>query len=243
MHRVGDKLALFYIGTTYPCPHPATPEEVAAAEDRRGAAYDNFRIGCAIADRPEGPWERADAPALDVRADHWDSTITTNPAVCVCGDGSLLMIYRSNTAHGCRVGVARAAALREPFERVRDEPILTDLHLEDPFLWQDPATGQFQMIAKDLSGKATGEFHAGVHALSSDGVHWQLAPEPKAYSRNLTYRDSLPRQTGHLERPFVLFDENGEPSMLYFATARPEGPFIKIDDQNDHTWITGVPLR
>ncbi len=238
VHRIGDCYVLFYIGTTFPGRRPGTLEQVRTMKD---IAYDKFRIGYAVADRPEGPWQRLDAPALDVRPEKWDSSITTNPAVCVCADGSLLMIYRSNTMQGCRLGIARAAALGEPFERLCDEPILTDLHLEDPFLWQDPQTGRFQMIAKDLSGKATGEFHAGVHASSEDGIHWSLAAEPQAYSRTLTYADGRRREVGHLERPYILF-RNGEPAMLYFATAIPEGPFIKIDDVNRHTWITGVPL-
>jgi len=241
VHRIGDTFALFYIGTTYPESPPQTVDELNAAEDVRVRAYDAFRIGCAVADDPRGPWQRSSEPVLNVRPGEWDASIVTNPAVCVCADDSLLMIYRSNTPQGCRLGVARAAGLGQPFERLTDGPILENLHLEDPFIWQNRETGTFEMIAKDLSGKATGEVHAGAHALSTDGIHWNPASEAKAYSRSLRYTDGVQRPVGHLERPYVYF-EKGVPSMLYFATAQPEGAFAKIDHLNKHTWITGVPL-
>jgi hypothetical protein len=242
VHRIGNRFVLFYIGTTFEGDRPRTREELSRSAQLVEAAYNRFRIGCATAPSPEGPWTRLDEPVLDIRPGRWDTTITTNPSVCVCVDGSLLMIYRSNTPRGCRLGIALAAGLGDPFERLSDEPILTGMSLEDPFIWQDRTTGIFEMIAKDLSGRVCGEFHAGVHAVSHDGVHWKAAPEPKAYSRALRYADGSIRTVGHLERPFILFDENVSPVMLYFATTVPEGAFGSIDAVNKHTWITGVPL-
>ncbi len=241
VHRIGDRYGLFYIGTTFEGDRPASREALPAGGDLIARAYGGFRIGCATADSPEGPWQRQDSPVLDVRPGMWDASITTNPAVCACRDGSLLMLYRSNTPDGCRLGVARAADLGEPFERVGDGPILADLHIEDPFVWQDPVTGRFEMIAKDLSGRSTGEFHAGVHAVSPDGIDWRLAPEPKAYSRRLKMSDGTSRTFGHLERPYILFCD-GKMHTLYLATARPEGPFKQIEDRMHETWITAVGL-
>jgi len=240
VHRIGDGYALFYIGTTYPDPQPTRPGEL--CEDLIQRAYNGFRIGCAVAESPEGPWRRLDKPVLDVRPGRWDSTIVTNPAVCVCPDGALLMLYRSNTPRGCRLGVARAARLGAPFERLSDEPILEDMDIEDPFVWYDPRAERFEMIAKDLSGRATGECHAGLHATSEDGVHWRPAETPKAYSRRFVDRDGAARELGHMERPYVLFDEQGAPAMLYLATAEPEGSFKQIESRMTRTWISAISL-
>jgi hypothetical protein len=242
IHRVGDTWALFYIGTTFAGDRPATRAALSETGDLIERAYSRFRIGCATAPDPRGPWTRLDAPVLDVRPGKWDSTITTNPAVCVCRDGWLLMLYRSNTPGGCRLGAARAPRLGEPFERISDEPILADLAIEDPFVWQN-AEGVYEMVAKDLSGRITGEFHAGVHAISDDGARWRLAGEPKAWSRTLRFADGTSRTFGHLERPYVLMGPSGEPVMLYLATAIPEGPFKKIDARLHDTWITAIPLE
>jgi hypothetical protein len=241
VHRVGDRYALFYIGTTFEGSRPGSPEELQARREMIARAYGGLRVGCALADSPDGPWERLDRPILDVRPGKWDATITTNPAVCVCADGTLLMLYRSNTPSGCRLGVARGKRLGDPFERVCDGPILADLHIEDPFVWQDRASGRFEMIAKDLSGRSTGELDAGVHAISDDGVDWRLAPEPKAYSRTLEMADGTRQTLGHLERPYILF-RKGKMHMLYLATARAEGPFKQIECRMEETWITAIPL-
>jgi hypothetical protein len=99
---------LFYIGTTFEGERPRTCEELSRSAPLVEAAYSRFRIGCATTPAPEGPWTRLDQPALDIRPDRWDASITTNPSVCVCTDGSVLMIYRSNTPQGCRLGIARA---------------------------------------------------------------------------------------------------------------------------------------
>jgi hypothetical protein len=53
--------------------------------------------------------------------------------------------------------------------------------VEDPCVHE--IDGHYEMLAKDLSGRLTGELHAAGHLLSRDGVHWDVAPEAKAYSR------------------------------------------------------------
>src|SRR5688572_31378824 len=45
--------------------------------------------------------------------------------------------------------------------------------VEDPFLWK--STEGYEMIAKDMMGTLVGEKHAGVHAVSKDGIRWELA--------------------------------------------------------------------
>ena len=72
-------------------------------------------------------------------------------------------------------------------------------------------------------------------------MNWQLAPEPKAYSRTLEMADGTRRTFGHLERPCILLCD-GQMHTLYLATARPEGPFKQIEHQMQETWITAIDL-
>jgi hypothetical protein len=76
------------------------------------------------------------------------------------------------------------------------------------------------MLAKDWTGY-TGETGAGLHALSEDGMDWELAPEPKAYSRRVCWDDGRETVQGHLERPQVLV-QDGVPTHLFLATG--DGP-------------------
>ena len=50
-------------------------------------------------------------------------------------------------------------------------------------------------------------------AHSTDGVHWTVDIDPKAYSRTVEWEDGKVEMQGQLERPFLLF-ENGKPRIL-----------------------------
>jgi hypothetical protein len=94
------------------------------------------------------------------------------------------------------------------------------------------------MIAKDQEGGPTGERHAGVHATSPDGVHWELAPQPKAYSRTVRWSDGTVTTQGSLERPQVLLEE-GVPRYLFAATGDGPGGF----NAAHRTWTMVIPLQ
>jgi hypothetical protein len=118
---------------------------------------------------------------------------------------------------------------------VFDEPGIT---VEDPFVFV--TGGHFEMIAKDLNGQACGEYHAGVHLLSSDGKNWSVAPDPKAYSRTVQWNDGRPMTVSSFERPQLLM-QNGVPTHLFAAMADgPGGP----DKWNlmSRTWTGVIPL-
>lgn len=242
------KFLLFYIGATFPGPRAdaaALHAKTEAAMAQNRDAYDTIRIGLAVADSILGPWKRCDTPILHPRPGHWDSTITTNPAPCVTPDGSIYLYYRSNTQEGCRLGVSRAAAPADGnwfdtrFERIRDEPIMQFANgatLEDPFVWHNGT--HFEMIAKDLAGEFTPEYHGGVHGWSLDGIEWQVATHAQAYSRTIHWNDGTRTTLGSLERPQLLF-QNGAPTHLFAAAADGPGGFCNATD----TWNLVMPLR
>lgn len=216
--------ALFYIGATYPgeTPSAQTLHRMAAAPGRLGEVcrwYNTIRIGVALAPSVTGPWTRPQQPTFDIDPDGWDSTVVTNPSPAVAPDGRIYLYYRSA---GAKLGLAVAEQPEGPYLRQGEGPVVDpgeDLRIEDPFVWW--SGDHWEMLCKDLTGRLTGEFHAGVHLLSPDGVDWSPAPRPKAWSRTLRWDDGTTTTQGNFERPFLLMNR-GEPTHLFAATA--DGP-------------------
>lgn len=241
IHRCGDKYLLFYIGSTYRehRPIPQAGESLSQLYKSPQECYGNIRIGMAVSSSLTGPWERPDRPILEPRAGEWDDHLVTNPAPCVRDDGGILLIYRSNTPNGLRLGAAFAPDWRSPFERLSPEPIplfFGDTHVEDPFVWW--CGDHYEMLAKDLTGALTGEVHAGVHVHSPDALHWTLSDPAKAYSRMIRWSDGTVTHQGCLERPQLLFDKSGKPIWLFAATGDGPGGFNACT----RTWNIAIPL-
>ena len=238
IHKRGDTYLLFYIGATYDGPGPSAEELWAGGTTKPAQSYASIRIGLATSKSVLGPWTRRDEPILRPRPDKWDSTVVTNPAPCVLADGRILLLYRSNTPYGLRIGAAMADGPDAPFERVADDPVLVfggSNHVEDPCIWQ--AGDHFELLAKDMTGGITGEKHAGVHATSPDGLNWTRSGPPKAYSRRVLWADGTLTVQGSLERPQLLFHE-GFPTHLFCATGDGPGGFRYAT----RTWNMVIPL-
>ncbi|MCC3374552.1 glycoside hydrolase family protein [Cohnella sp. REN36] len=230
---------LYYMGTTYPFPDVRPGESYGLDDPRCIVARANKRVGLAVSDSVFGPWRRSDRPIVDVRPRLFDSYLTSNPAPCLHEDGSVLLIYKARQYRGYRysemsLGAARADHYRGPYLKISEEPLFppSEIHLEDPFVWKTSAG--YEMIAKDMEGRF-GEKHGGVHALSPDGLNWQVAERPQAYSRTVVWEDGAVERMGHFERPFLLF-EDGRPTHLFAATADGEDFGCK------NTWNMVIPL-
>lgn len=241
IRKYNGKYLLYYIGGTYNGTKPVekdfhnTDEGLNTKIDK---CYKSICIGLATSDTVYGPWERMDSPILSPRKDQWDNTIVTNPAPCFIPDGSVKLYYRTNTPEGLRIGMAEAKSYNDSYERHVNRPVLileNSQYVEDEFVWWNGS--RFEMIAKDMDGSITGELHSGVHAYSSDGIHWEVAKEPKAYSRTIKWSNGDVTTQGCLERPQILF-ENGKPAFLFVATGNGIGGF----DNVDQTWNIVIPL-
>lgn len=226
VRRNGEYL-LYYIGTTYRTEVPPA-ETLSTDRSAMFAAYDEIRIGLARSNSPAGPWKICPHPVLEPRKDYFDCTIVTNPAPCVLPDGRIYLYYRTNTKGGARIGLAVYDDPEGPSRRF-DEPVLAaDFQIEDPFVWHNGTC--FEMIAKDLNGKSTGEYHSGAHFVSDDGIHW--ACTGKVYSRKVMQSNGSEITLGSLERPQLLFDGDGNPKALFAAVADGPGGF----DRAINTW-------
>jgi hypothetical protein len=247
IHKHGDTYLLFYVGTTYDEPTPTPASQLIGGSPLQIKIRGNQRIGLATAPSPEGPWVRADKPILDVSASGFDSYLVTNPAPCVGADGSVLLVYKGAAGQPSKLhlGVAKAPHYTQPFVKQTTTPLFPApagaphpyRHVEDAYIWRED--GQYHLIMKDMDGSSGGEKGGGLYATSADGVDWQLAAKPQAYSRKVRWSDGQVRDMAAFERPQLLI-QNGKPTHLFAATGRnAEGAFWKFDE----TWNMCIPLK
>jgi hypothetical protein len=198
--RFGDKYYLYYMGNR-----------------GNGEWWDHRnhqRIGVAVADAPEGPWQRFDQPVLDVSPGAWDGLMVSNPTVTDTADGRFLMIYKGVAEgplpFGGRVlhGAAWADAPTGPFEKY-PEPLFNEsgvkFGFEDPCIWREGA-GYFCII-KDMGGHVslTGESSL-VLMQSPDGIHWEKGEPCPVQGKKLKWIDGATRSYERIERPSIFWD-------------------------------------
>ncbi|MCM1501124.1 MAG: glycoside hydrolase family protein [Bacteroidales bacterium] len=244
--RYNGKYCLIYMGSTHPFEDPTydalTLDSKWCIVGRAGK-----RIGLAVSDSPYGPWERLDTPILNTEPNTFYSYFTSNPTPVIQEDGSVMMIFKGR-AHledgkysGMALGVATAPSIEGPYTVQNDrQPILqisgTKEAEEDPFLWKD--SKGYHIIFKDHKGLYTGEKGGGVMAHSKDGIRWKVNKSPKAYSRTVEWEDGSVEMQGQLERPFILFDGNGNMTHIFFATMDGPGGF----ENCTRSWNMVIPL-
>ena len=242
------KFYLYYMGTTYGGDIPQKIEDV--SPEYAVETWNKKRIGLAVADDINGEFVRCDKPLLEPRGcEYWDCTCTTNPSVAIMPDGKTYMIYKSRSAAGkpLKLGIAVADSPDGEFKRLSDDPILNfdsdDIHIEDPFIWYDDKKKKFCLIIKDdvKNGAfgVTGEWGSGFYAESEDCLHFQIGEDPKVYSRYVTWEDGTQSLQGNLERPSVLFDEEGNPTHIFCASGYGSIPY----NFEGNTFITCLKLE
>jgi hypothetical protein len=224
------KYYMFYTGSTHPFEEPT-----AKAFDLQSkwctVGRSNKRVGLAVADNVNGPWQRFDKPLLPTEPNTFYSFLTSNPTAVIHNDGSVLLMFKGrshkgNKHSGMSLGVAVAKNILGPYVVVNNKkPVFDYEHWgeqEDPFMWKDK--NGYHVIFKDQIARFTGERGAGVLSHSKDGIHWKLDSAPKAWSKALEWNDGTKQQMGQLERPFILFEKN-KPAYLFFSTMDGVGGF------------------
>jgi hypothetical protein len=242
--RSGDTYLLYYMGSTHPFDDPPRGTIFPLTDPRAIVARSHKRVGLATAKSLSGPWTRRDRPILETKPGTFYSFLTSNPSAVVHGDGSVLLMFKARRYEGTNysammLGVARAKHFDGPYEVVGNEPIFSSTRfgeVEDPFIWKTDRG--YGLIAKDMTGNLVGEKHAGVYALSTNGVDWKLAPHPKAYTRTITWDDGSRQTMGQLERPFILFDR-GRPIMMFAAAGDGPGGFANMTETHN----LAIPLE
>lgn len=76
---------------------------------------------------------------------------------------------------------------------------------------------KYNMITKTMYADFVGIKGGGIYATSKDGLNWVLADEPKAYDRNIEFKDGTIALFEKLERPQVLV-QDGKVTHVFFAS-------------------------
>jgi hypothetical protein len=236
--RIGSRYYLYYMGNT---------GDGQAMATLNWNHRNNQRIGVAVAEGPDGPWQRFDKPVIDVSADPDapDSLVATNPAVARRPDGGILMVYKAvGRKRPLPFGgpvvhlTATADSPTGPFTK-QLKPIFlapgVDFPAEDPFVWHDYAAGRYYAVVKDNDGHFT---HAGKSLAlwqSEAGFDWELAPHPLVSTTEITWEGGRRQKLNSLERPQLLFAPDGTPALLLAAADETDG--------RTHSYNVQIPLR
>jgi len=233
--RANGKYYLYYMGNT---------GDGVAMKTLNWTHRNNQRIGVAVADKPEGPWQRFDQPVIDASSDTNapDALMVANPSVCQRPDGGFLMVYKGVAKQGkAPFGgpvvhlVATADAATGPFKKF-PQPIFTrpgeHFAAEDPFIWR--GADRYWAVVKDNHGIFTGKGYSLALFESADGCDWKLAAHPLVTTPEVTWADGRKQKLNALERPQVYL-ENGVPVALFCAAAETAG--------RDGSFNIQIPLR
>ncbi len=247
--RKNNKYYLYYIGTKGNILSPDQKVDNKEWWARRNTQ----RIGVAVADHPQGPWKRLDDPILSVSNDStaFDALCVNNPAVCIGRNDKIVMLYKAVCKNGTieggnvRFSVAFSDNPTGPFTKTQQlifQPKNnTDrMVAEDPFIWFDKKRNKYYAIVRDVVGQFTGEDSGGLALLqSNDAIHWSKVKKPKVLPAILQWEDgtSYNAKKDHVERPFLFFDEKGNPALLFGAfSVHNNGVF------REHSFNGFIPL-
>ena len=207
--RIGNKFYLYYMGNY---------GDGVVKSPLNWEHRNHQRIGVAVADSPDGPWQRFDKPVLNISSDTNapDALVVTNPSVTERPDGGVLMIYKA-------VGLKRAlpfggpvvhlAATAEnplgPFTKHSGEVFGAQgvmFAAEDPFIWR--GADRYWAVVKDNDGHFTKRGYSLALWESADGFDWKLSSHPfVANPGSIQWTASHEDKLTALERPQLLIED------------------------------------
>ena len=237
--RAGGKYYLYYMGNTgdraagaqmnWTYSVDANTKEISSKDQKQPLNWthrNNQRIGVAVADKPEGPWQRFDKPVLDVSSDPdaFDALMVSNPSVTGKPDGGFLMVYKGVAKKGkMPFGgpvyhlVATSDSPTGPFKKYL-KPVFgkegVAFAAEDPYIWSEG--GRYLAIVKDNSGNFTEKGYSLALFESDDGIDWKQAKHVLVTTPEIKWADGRTQKLNAMERP-QLYRENGKPVALFCA--------------------------
>lgn len=248
--KFNNRYYLYYVGGKDPGPQPtgSKGEKV----DKRNRVQQSQCIGVvefeSFDDLMHGNYIRSEKPLLSprtrVKPDNIvhpspegtepkpDNIIVVNPSVVQRpGDGKYLLFFKGNFYNpGWRGvhGVAIADSPAGPFTptdhfvfdvRNEDGTIASG---EDPYVWYHPKHEKFYVVLKDFTGRIT-EDKPGLALLESlDGIKWTKPVNTFFMKKEVVLQSGDTIKMNRLERPQLLIDEDGNPTVLYCAGAITE---------------------
>eukprot|EP00039_Didymoeca_costata_P002227 m.58391 g.58391 ORF g.58391 m.58391 type:complete len:368 (+) comp11179_c0_seq1:465-1568(+) len=204
IHRLPNKTyALFYMGFEKNWPqagHPNCTSGGPTWSNNTFGDHSGRRIGVALSDNLNGPWQRLSAPLFGPCKTCWDSLDVSNPAPIFLKNGSIVMLYKGRGKVQA-IGLAFAPSIDGPFTRNVSNMPAENIPGEDPWGWVDEDTGIIHTLTHDGNGATS----AGGHAWTMDGVHWTEAE--MAYTGVIEWSDKPTTTLFRRERPQILLSD------------------------------------
>ncbi len=233
IHYFNGKYFLYYMGNT--------GDGQIIENSLNWTHRNNQRIGVAIAEDPNGPWERFKEPVIDISSDSsaHDALVVSNPSVTKTPDDKYLMVYKAVAKKGkMPFGgpvvhlTATADSPAGPFVK-QMKPVFTaqnfDFPAEDPFVWY--VNNRYYAIVKDMNGAFTNAGQSLALFSSEDGFNWEEARHPLVSKLEIAWENETKQKVIALERP-QLFFENGEMVALLCA----------VNANIEHSFNVQIPL-
>jgi hypothetical protein len=193
------------------------------------------RIGVAVADSPDGPWERHPQPVCVPQAPLCHYVV--NPGVTRLPGGRYLMVLKGRADdHGKLGPMLHGWALADkPTGPFIIQPSLlfpANISAEDPCVWMQD--GRVYAAVKDWQGGLSGT--PGISWVYGDfqadgSIAWKTPRQASISPRRIRWADGTQVNLDSLERPFILLDATGRPSHL-FAAAAVKNPFAATTDKS-----------
>ena len=169
-----------------------------------------------------GRYERSTKPLMVPDGVH-TFEIATNPSVTQGPDGKYYMMFKSRKPNvgNMTFWMATSDHPDGPFTFASEVATSADMACEDPCIWYDKKRKEFYAAAKYYSNSKvlSPQFGAIVLLASTDGLHWRGANHSLVALRELNFSDGRKLELAHLERPFVVTDNVGQPIALFAAAS------------------------
>ncbi len=170
----------------------------------------NQRTFVATSDSLTGPYKRPDKVLVEPTGPI--ETLTVNPAITQGMDGEYVLVVKGDKPNETRFIRNQAVGLSDsptgPFE-VQPKAVIDTFDTEDVSIWFDKTTGVFW-----------GVYHAHTYIgliYSRDGINWELPKNHELTKNVIPFDDGTTWTPGRMERPFILTNDQGQPTHLYVA--------------------------
>lgn len=156
-----------------------------------------------------------------------DNLIVVNPSVVYRPSAEKYLLYFKGNmwdpnwrgVHGVAIGNSPTG----PFTAMDD--FVFDIRLEngkiasaeDPYVWYHKKLNRFYAVIKDFTGKITGSKPGLAILVSADGINWQKPVNSLFMKKELLFANVQRLDVSNLERPQLLINKGGSPSVLYCA--------------------------
>jgi len=201
-----------------------------------------------IKDLANGNFEQMPKPLMQPDNVH-TFEVTTNPTVTKGPDGKYYMMFKSRKPNVGNMTFWMATSNKPdgPYTFASEVFTNADMACEDPCMWYDKKRKRFYAAVKYYSNskKLVPQFGALALITSEDGLHWQAANHPLISLRQIKMADGSTIQLAHLERPFIVNDENGQPIALFAAASINDPSAGNVQDvlSANNTFNVCFPLQ